>query len=162
MNEVGRKGISRRAWLGRMFTWGGVTAALALLGGMILDVLWAAARFTPYHWRDAGPVAGFPPGQATPLPELRVAILRRGDRLAALSLVCPHLGCLVNTVDRGFFCPCHGSQFGPFGELYSGPATRPLGWQRIRISRGRLQVLGGRRLEQPVWLTMGAGGEGGG
>ncbi len=65
-------------------------------------------------------------------------IERHGEQLAAfvdetgelhmMSSRCTHLGCTVewNPADRTFDCPCHGSRFGPSGEVVQGPAARPL------------------------------------
>ena len=60
-------------------------------------------------------------------------IIREGDRLAALSTTCTHLGCVPNWMpnDRKFKCPCHGSGFAPNGVNFEGPAPRPL--ERFRI-----------------------------
>lgn len=58
-----------------------------------------------------------------------MAISRDDDGLATtLSAVCSHLGCIVqwNVPERSWDCPCHGSRFGPTGEVLTGPATRPL------------------------------------
>ena len=65
-------------------------------------------------------------------------IERRGEKLAVFvdtkgaqhlfSARCTHLGCTVawNPAERTFDCPCHGSRFGPEGEVVNGPAARPL------------------------------------
>ena len=58
--------------------------------------------------------------------ESRIALVRDGERITALSLVCPHLGCTVSVTPAGMVCPCHGSRFDRRGELLSGPATRGL------------------------------------
>lgn len=65
-------------------------------------------------------------------------IERQGEKLAAFvdaagnlnlfSAKCTHLGCTVgwNPSESTFDCPCHGSRFGPDGEVVNGPAGRPL------------------------------------
>jgi nucleotide-binding universal stress UspA family protein/nitrite reductase/ring-hydroxylating ferredoxin subunit len=65
-------------------------------------------------------------------------IERGGEKFAAYmdakaglqihSARCTHLGCTVawNPAESTFDCPCHGSRFGPDGEVVNGPAARPL------------------------------------
>ncbi|HEY6566293.1 MAG TPA: universal stress protein [Actinomycetota bacterium] len=65
-------------------------------------------------------------------------IVQAGERLAAfmddqgelrvMSAKCTHMGCTVawNAGTHLFECPCHGSKFGPTGEVVNGPAARPL------------------------------------
>jgi cytochrome b6-f complex iron-sulfur subunit len=60
-------------------------------------------------------------------------IIREENRIAALSIICTHLGCIPTWLpnDRKFKCPCHGSGFKPSGVNFEGPAPRPL--ERFKI-----------------------------
>jgi len=58
--------------------------------------------------------------------EARVALMREGDAVYALSLVCSHLGCTVNVTPTQLICPCHGSSFDRQGRVLKGPADRHL------------------------------------
>ena len=56
-----------------------------------------------------------------------VWLVRRGDDVHALSVVCPHLGCSVNAeADGTFGCPCHTSVFDRDGKKVSGPTPRDM------------------------------------
>ena len=56
------------------------------------------------------------------------AYMDEGEELHLHSARCTHLGCTVgwNPAEKTFDCPCHGSRFGPLGEVVNGPAARPL------------------------------------
>lgn len=149
-----RTTLSRREWLRRMFLFGTLGTTLAALGGILLDVWLAAGRFSAAHWTDLASLDLLPADGVAPFPARKVAVIRQGDRLAVLSLECTHLGCLLNAVDQTFFCPCHGSQFGPMGEVWSGPANRPLPWHAVRSREGRLWVHTTGKLAAPAWLDL--------
>ena len=74
--------------------------------------------------------------------EQRVALLREGDALYALSLVCTHLGCTVVVTETGLSCPCHGSRFDLRGRVLNGPADRPLPRLETREHNGMIEVYG--------------------
>lgn len=69
----------------------------------------------------------------------RVAVIRSGDEIYALSLVCTHLGCTVGVTPKDFVCPCHGSVFDREGKVLKGPAEKPL--HRLEVSRKGDEVL---------------------
>ena len=54
-------------------------------------------------------------------------VVRKGEKLFALSAVCTHRKCkLIAEPDRSFYCKCHGSTFDPAGHVTEGPAHRDL------------------------------------
>jgi cytochrome b6-f complex iron-sulfur subunit len=77
----------------------------------------------------------FPSGARVSLDERRVCIVRDGDKIAAISTTCTHLGCIVAVSETGFSCPCHGSRYDQDGNVTGGPAPRALPWFQIRKTR---------------------------
>ena len=65
-------------------------------------------------------------------------MIRDRDRLAALSIICTHLGCIPNWLpnDRKFKCPCHGSGYKPNGINFEGPTPRPLERFHVYVEDG--------------------------
>ncbi len=83
----------------------------------------------------------FPQGSYLDLPAARLMVRRDGNRFAAISTVCTHLGCTVRATDVGFDCPCHGSTYDQQGINMGGPAPKPLAWYRISLTpEGELEV----------------------
>ena len=72
--------------------------------------------------------------------EARVALIREGEAVYALSLVCTHLGCTVNVTPTELICPCHGSSFDRQGRVLKGPADRQLVRYRVE-ERGEFFVV---------------------
>lgn len=132
--------VDRRSFLSRL----GLGAALVSAAGFLA----AAARYVfPNVLYESptrvplGPPDGFPPGDATYLPEQRIFVFRDDDGLSALSSICTHLGCNVRRVSSGFECPCHGSRFDGGGKVTHGPAPKPLAWRRLSLSARGLVVV---------------------
>lgn len=146
--------ISRRQWLRRFLLWGGVGAAFASLGGILVDMWLAAGRFSPDHWTDVTDLRRLPVEGTVPFPTLRMALVLREGRLGAISLECTHLGCLVDVAGHGFTCPCHGSVFGPLGAVYTGPAPQPLRWYALELRGERVWLRTGRTHTAPRWLPL--------
>ena len=65
------------------------------------------------------------------ISEYNVRLFSTAEGVAAISLICTHLGCIVKEAEEGFSCPCHGSKFDEDGEVTGGPAPAPLRWLEI-------------------------------
>lgn len=78
-----------------------------------------------------GKASKFPPGTVTVLPEQKVSVVATERGIGVISLVCTHLGCIVNKTERGYDCPCHGSKFDADGHVLGGPAPRSLPWLAV-------------------------------
>ncbi|MBK8793226.1 MAG: Rieske (2Fe-2S) protein [Holophaga sp.] len=83
----------------------------------------------------------FPPGTRMALGAQRIVVIREGNRLAAISTTCTHLGCIVGLDETGFACPCHGSRFDQDGNVTGGPAPKPLPWYKVSLTpNGEIEV----------------------
>lgn len=92
---------------------------------------------------DAGAIDSFQPKQIYPFTSGKFNLIRYADgSFMALSNICTHLGCIVNTnTDKsGFTCPCHSSSFDKHGEVLASPATRPLDTYPIIFKEGHIWV----------------------
>lgn len=69
-------------------------------------------------------------------------LVRDGERVRALSTVCPHAGCAVDWDEprREFVCPCHDSRFSVDGARKSGPSPRPMDALDVELRDGRVRV----------------------
>ncbi len=87
--------------------------------------------------------ADVPVKGALALPEDGVAVVQLEEGVfEALDLTCTHLGCRVRATENGFTCPCHGSRFGPRGQVLTGPAAAPLHRLASRLEDGVLHIAG--------------------
>jgi len=83
----------------------------------------------------------YPAGSRMTLDVRRICVVRDGDRMAAISTTCTHLGCIVATSETGFACPCHGSRYDQDGNVTGGPAPKRLPWFQVRLApNGELEV----------------------
>jgi Rieske Fe-S protein len=77
----------------------------------------------------AGVEATLSKHQGAVLSDRHIALYRDDEgQVHALSSVCTHEGCDVewNDEEKVWDCPCHGSRFGPMGDVLIGPAVEPL------------------------------------
>ncbi len=123
--------VARRDFLGLAGLWAAGIAIFGSILGMARlpkpSVLpEASARFR------IGKPSEFPAGTVKIVPEHKVRIAATEAGVAAMSLVCTHLGCIVDEMpEGGFSCPCHGSKFDATGKVTGGPAPRALPWLAI-------------------------------
>jgi cytochrome b6-f complex iron-sulfur subunit len=97
----------------------------------------------------------FPPGARVAIDTRRICVVREGDRLAAISTTCTHLGCIVGVSETGFACPCHGSRFDQDGNVTGGPAPRPLPWFQVSLApNGELEVDKDIEIEPGAYYTV--------
>jgi nitrite reductase/ring-hydroxylating ferredoxin subunit len=146
--------INRREFFVKGIFYSGLGAVLGVLAWIFGDFWAGAHRFSSARWVLVAPLNRFRSDSIVPFPEYKIAILRKGQKIGAISLECTHLGCLLNVVDQGFFCPCHGSDFGPLGQVYSGPATVSLPWHDIIDREDKIWVHMGQKLKNPIWLVL--------
>jgi cytochrome b6-f complex iron-sulfur subunit len=138
--RVNEPAQSRRGFLGLVSVGTAGLALVTALSGMVRLVKprvlpEAASRFS------IGPPSEFPAGEERIIADRNVMILSTPDGIAAISLVCTHLGCIVSKSGEGFSCPCHGSKFTAQGKILSGPAPKDLPWLEIsRRADGKLLV----------------------
>lgn len=109
-----------------------LSSTLGLIG------LWRFLGYQPPspvpHEFDLGPQDNYPPGSITPIPQANAVIIHSDQGYRALSLVCPHLGCLVEARDDGYTCPCHGSRFTENGAVLRGPSNSDLHSLRLEVN----------------------------
>jgi len=117
--------VSRRGFLGlitRVILW--VSGAAGTVG-LIRFLSYEQGTPSTGLYTLESPQA-YPPGSMTAVPDAKVVLFRDPSGFYARSLICPHLGCLVERSEGGYQCPCHGSRFEESGELLHGPANQSL------------------------------------
>ncbi len=127
------KTISRRSFISWLVK--GSLAGSTLLGlGMLGRFISFQTEQSPPTEFDLGLASDYPVGSRTSYKPAQAFIMHNNEGFLAFSLVCPHLGCVVNVNDEGFACPCHGSRYLPDGSLRSGPSSRPLASLRVEVN----------------------------
>jgi cytochrome b6-f complex iron-sulfur subunit len=97
----------------------------------------------------------FPSGARVSLDTRRVCIVRDGDKIAAISTTCTHLGCIVSVSETGFACPCHGSRYDQDGNVTGGPAPKPLPWFQVSLApNGEIEVDKDTEIEPGKYLRV--------
>ena len=127
-----------------------IQIALAALGATWLGLLVQSRLFPPQNSvQEAKPVelnlSEVPVGSTKTIVYggNPVMVLHTNESVRAYSLVCTHLGCIVQwqADQKEFYCPCHEGRFDQFGEVIAGPPPVPL--EQIPVSVEGEQVIVG-------------------
>jgi cytochrome b6-f complex iron-sulfur subunit len=139
------------AWLSSF----GLFASAAL--AVVSDWLFFKPRVTygPNSRFAIGKPDDFPPGTRIARDVERVCIVREGNKIAAISTTCTHLGCIVGIADTGFACPCHGSHYDQDGNVTGGPAPKPLPWFQVTLApNGDIVIDKNSSVDPGTYLTV--------
>jgi cytochrome b6-f complex iron-sulfur subunit len=110
----------------------GLSGALGLAG--LVRFLSFEPDPPPPQQFDVGPTSNYLLNTRTVIKEIPAILINSYGEFNALSLVCQHLGCTVDSKADGFVCPCHGSKYGPDGELLKGPAEKGLNHLKVEVT----------------------------
>jgi cytochrome b6-f complex iron-sulfur subunit len=107
-------------------------AALGL-GALATSVgfVWPQIKAGPGAQILLGRLSDFKMRTLTWLKKENLFVMRDERGIGAFSCRCTHLGCVVQRVEAGFVCPCHGARFDGQGRVLAGPARRSLPWYRV-------------------------------
>ena len=125
MNPISRRDFLKITIDGTLW----LSGALGLTG--IIRFLSYEAPPPPPRIFDLGSESSYPLNSRTVLPDVPAVLVHSQQGFSALSLVCTHLGCTVESNATGFECPCHGSRYDLDGNLTNGPATHALDSLRV-------------------------------
>ena len=82
-----------------------------------------------------------PAGHPEPIYVLRADDAGGRAVYNAVSPICTHRGCTVETQGTVLVCPCHGSTYSRAGTVLRGPADRPLrSYRTITGADGSLEI----------------------
>lgn len=114
-----------------------LTVGAAWLGTWLQSRLFPSANKTAEAAPISFPLAELPVGGTKDITYAGtpVMVLRTPESLRAFSLVCTHLGCIVQwqTDKNEFYCPCHDGRFDEFGDVIAGPPPIPLDQFTVRV-----------------------------
>lgn len=128
--DLATEALSRRQFL-----------ILAATGAAITNPKSIYAR-GPEQSIDAGPLSNYAvDGLYDKFRDFGFFVIRKGEKLTALSSYCTHEKCKLKAErDHSFYCRCHGSTFDPGGKVTEGPATLNLPALPTTNDKGHLIV----------------------
>ncbi len=154
--EDNKEGTNRREMIALGSAFGLMGLAAAGTGGALFKFMFPVVSYgTPQKFLVS--VDDLPDVGDELIFEDQKTVLRRQSEteIAAISLVCTHLGCTVNVVETGFQCPCHGSQYDTDGIVVGGPAPKTLPWLEIKkVPGNQFEIDTGSSLPENTFFTV--------
>ena len=123
--EKATEQVTRRSFLGWL---SGVSIAGSALAGAFSGLIFMKPRATygePNRFRIGRPEE-FPAGARIAIDTKRVCIVREGNKVAAISTTCTHLGCIVAAIGYRLPVPLPWLAFDVDGNVTGGPAPKAL------------------------------------
>jgi cytochrome b6-f complex iron-sulfur subunit len=73
---------------------------------------------------------------------LPVMVLRTPESIKAFSMICTHLGCIMDwqPSENEFYCPCHDGRYDQFGEVTAGPPPVPMEQFPVQVVEDQIIV----------------------
>lgn len=141
----------------RLLTW---LSSFGLFGSAVVSIvsnlvfIKPRATYGQPNRFSIGKPENFPSGARLTLDEHNICVVREGEKIAAISTVCTHLGCIVAASETGFACPCHGSRYDQDGTVTGGPAPKALPWYKVTLApNGELEVDKGEEVPSGTYLN---------
>lgn len=138
MTEFAKQSLNRREFLSYLsMGWIAFSAACAGLASLAFRFSYPNVNFEPEMDFIAGRITDYESGVDERWKNgYGVWMVKQEGRLAALSNICTHLGCIPSWLpaELKFKCPCHGSGFYASGINFEGPAPRPLERYKITLT----------------------------
>lgn len=154
VDAAGDDQMTRRKMLSWLTGFGLLGSAIITVFSNLLFIKPRATYGQPSRF-SIGKPEGYPPGSKIAMDQQRVCIVRDGDKMAAISTTCTHLGCIVSLSDTGFACPCHGSRYDQDGNVTGGPAPKPLAWYQVTLApNGEIQVDKDTEIQAGTYFTV--------
>ncbi len=142
--------LTRRNFLS-LSGWGIIGLGVVGSLGFAARSFWPNVQYGPASQFSIGKPGAFADGVKQNIADQKVTIIRHGNKIGAISMVCQHLGCTVAASPTGFDCPCHGSKYDDLGNVTHGPAQVQLFWFDIGLTpSGDLQVDKTKKSQDPT------------
>jgi cytochrome b6-f complex iron-sulfur subunit len=143
--------LSRRLFLQLSFS----VSGLLTLGGLIHYLGYQSETSSAQTTFTLDQPSAYSIGSATHIAPARAWLFRDTQGLYAISMICPHLGCIVERRESDYLCPCHGSRFLHSADAVNGPADRGLNYIKLTLTAdGKVQAHINKTVERTERLRL--------